>query len=426
MSYSARRPYLHLADSIRELFQAPIRYMKETLQKESVFEKPYLSGDAGYREMHIDPPGPNPPDKLTPPKCGTLICFQEGDCDRAICFWKLDDWSPPLPMGYHDKGVWHVAGSAYEDDCCFDYIQSHFDNATYGMGGQLLKGGPGIRFKVNRNGAIPNPDDEAKGICTFFIEHVTEWNYTCRWKWEIECPRDCTFFNLVVLCVADGAQLGYGSACDTVARNNHVTVKVGGEVGGEPAYPNYKWTLSGTGFHFDAADGPTTKTTTSEDDEVDVYADATACGTCTITVTDSCGNTGTDYLLCTEGTWNYVDDSCSYPGTYETVSNDGAPYPNRVYYFDRVVGKYKQRSSYKNYYSASSGGYNFACGDCSGCGSNDECVELNCAAINALVPTKCSDVDCITCVGDGDGAGNYKSISCFDYEGSSLYVWECS
>ena len=59
MSYSARKPYLKLKQSIVDLFQAPIRYLKESSTKESQFEKPYMDED--YQAMHLDLPTPDWP-----------------------------------------------------------------------------------------------------------------------------------------------------------------------------------------------------------------------------------------------------------------------------------------------------------------------------------------------------------------------------
>lgn len=294
---------MDLGKSLREIFQAPVRFMKESLEKESVFEKPYLSG--GYREMHYKPPGPDgeKPKPIQYPDCGTLICTERGECDFAVAMWKLTDWSPPLPRGYPDKGTWTVEGSECDGVSCFDYIMSYFDSVTLALGQGTLDGGPGIRFKINPEGAIPDETDKSIGHCYFHIRHKTEWGAICDWEWSIQCPLKCTEFNLVVLCHSDDVQLGYGSACDTVAREACATVYVGGEVGGEPEYPSYTWTITGTGFHFDAVDGPTTKTTPTAASLVLICADDTACGTGTVTVTDACGNTGTDYIRCDEGAW---------------------------------------------------------------------------------------------------------------------------
>jgi len=56
---SNRKTYLKLKQSMREFFRAPVRFLKESNEKESVFEKPYL--DTDYRAMHLDIPEPDWP-----------------------------------------------------------------------------------------------------------------------------------------------------------------------------------------------------------------------------------------------------------------------------------------------------------------------------------------------------------------------------
>jgi len=59
LTYSARKPYLKLKESIVDLFKARIRYLKMSNVKESQFEKPYR--DSEYPEMHLDIPEPDWP-----------------------------------------------------------------------------------------------------------------------------------------------------------------------------------------------------------------------------------------------------------------------------------------------------------------------------------------------------------------------------
>jgi len=408
---------MDLGKSLREVFQAPIRYMKESLEKESVFEKPYRSGE-GYREMHYKPPGPEDPipKPIKYPDCGTLLAIEYGECDYAVVMWKKDHWSPPLPLGYPDKGTWTVASSKCDGVPCFDYIINYFDSATFGVGQGTIDGGPGIKFKINPDGAIPDKTDKSIGHCHFFITHKTEWGEVCHWEWSIECPLECTEVDLVVLCDVDSIQLGYGSDCDEIAREAAAAVYVGGALGGEPEYPPYKWTITGTGFHFDAVDGPTTGQTATAATTILIYADATACGTGTVTVTDACGNTGTDYIRCEIGQWVYINASCSYPG--ESDGYAGGPY--RWY---KIVGKYKQETQYTS--DASGGG---GCGYTISGGTPpcvNECVEVNCSELG---------YDTKRC--NGNEVRGYNHNDCppgmanayinLNYSSDALYEWQCA
>jgi len=60
----ATRLYLSLRTSVAELFKVPVRWIRDTMGKESSFEKPYLTGE--YRTMHLNIPEPDWPDIKTP------------------------------------------------------------------------------------------------------------------------------------------------------------------------------------------------------------------------------------------------------------------------------------------------------------------------------------------------------------------------
>ncbi len=86
LPFSKRRPYLLLKLSLKDFFTAPIRLLKETIEKESEFEKPYLMDESSPREMHLAVPIPEiglPP--WTPPE---LPCPPEEslmwDIDRVV------------------------------------------------------------------------------------------------------------------------------------------------------------------------------------------------------------------------------------------------------------------------------------------------------------------------------------------------------
>jgi len=55
----ARKPYLGLKRSLIEFFTAPVRYIKQSNEKESAFEKPYEGAD--YPSMHFKLPDPDWP-----------------------------------------------------------------------------------------------------------------------------------------------------------------------------------------------------------------------------------------------------------------------------------------------------------------------------------------------------------------------------
>ncbi|MCK4792353.1 MAG: hypothetical protein KAV87_51965 [Desulfobacteraceae bacterium] len=95
------------------------------------------------------------------------------------------------------------------------------------------------------------------------------------------------------------------TSSEEVDLNNFVKVWVDSEGW---ARPPYSWSVSGTGFHFGSVSGPTTATTNEDLEELELWADDTACGTATITVTDSYNNTETAYIRSSNGVWENCYD----------------------------------------------------------------------------------------------------------------------
>jgi RHS repeat-associated protein len=96
---------------------------------------------------------------------------------------------------------------------------------------------------------------------------------------------------------------------DEIDQNSSIPINV---IGG---CPPYTWSVSGNGF---SLIGNT------------LFADDTACGSATITVTDTCGNNITGYVRCTEGVWNLIS-SC---------------HPELGCGFSEIIGKYNYRESW--------------------------------------------------------------------------------
>lgn len=84
----------------------------------------------------------------------------------------------------------------------------------------------------------------------------------------------------------DGLALTVYVSDDKVSRGNSVLLWV--ESNGHGCTP-YHWQVTGKGFHFDSASGPTTAVTAGDGEPAYIWADTTACGAGLITVTDGCG-----------------------------------------------------------------------------------------------------------------------------------------
>jgi len=84
-----------------------------------------------------------------------------------------------------------------------------------------------------------------------------------------------------------------------------------------------EWSVSGTGFFFDAGLSLTTITTGAS---TTLYTNASACGAATITVTDCASNVVTGYIRCTVGVWttfnahDFTTSDCGKQGACGTTS----------------------------------------------------------------------------------------------------------
>jgi len=90
-------------------------------------------------------------------------------------------------------------------------------------------------------------------------------------------------------CVCPGGAPSIVLSGDTVTRNNHVNVWVDSE---GLACPPYEWEIEvggENGFHFNSSSGPHNETTESDLQVLELWADADACGSAIIKVTDRCG-----------------------------------------------------------------------------------------------------------------------------------------
>jgi len=86
---------------------------------------------------------------------------------------------------------------------------------------------------------------------------------------------------------------------DTIDREDIATIAVTG------GCPPYAWSVEGTGFWFDAE--YTLTEIESNAISIILYADETACGAATITVTDFCEDSCDGGVRCTEGEWSILE-----------------------------------------------------------------------------------------------------------------------
>ena len=137
------------------------------------------------------------------------------------------------------------------------------------------------------------------------------------------------------------------SDSDEIARNNYVNVWVDSE---GRACPAYSWSVSGTGFHFDSASGPTTATTNADLETLQLWADGTACGPAAITVTDLCDGNDEEYVRCTNGRWVKKNINICIMKGAGTLVGSGSYYRDT----ELIVG-YKKQTQRTRYNGGGSG-----------------------------------------------------------------------
>lgn len=100
------------------------------------------------------------------------------------------------------------------------------------------------------------------------------------------------------------------SGDDEIARGSCIDLWVDSQ---DLACPWYQWNLSGTGFHFNSVDGPTSGVTSEEGEVIKLCADETACGTAEINVSDDCGVPSIAGVRAEEGYWKVIyQHQCGY------------------------------------------------------------------------------------------------------------------
>ena len=397
MSSKNRKVYQMGDRSIREFFSSPTRYLSESINRESEFEKPYLDDDRG--RMHALPPWPDwppmPPVSPWPPLppfdgpspglpgCA-IVCYPpHNDCDNPV-------WCHP--------SIW--CGSDIGCTLCSWTV----DGATRGYTPHLSGvGGWGIDVWIDKDLLTEGKalitvcmTDPCKNICCEEVE------VTCK-----VCPPETVVSWDNVL------------SDETVARNGIAGVYVQDGLG------PYTWSVAGTGFSIPA--------TTAGVQNV-LSADNTACGTATITVTDYCGDSTTGYVRCDTGNWCEITfDSCIISGAI--TEGDGET---------RIQDKWKLVEVWG--VTCSSAGFG-----CSGavwgmCVNNyDTCHCLEPGSCHTTMGcTQClnhggicnqagyaklcfSPADCLCCVDSGDDCdGAVNNVVMCGKNTSKLYEWKCT
>jgi len=278
------------------------------VEAQSELKKPYLSDAYPEMEHYYDPPGrmlywPNKTIDYNPytdgyhgqSDCGPCVitctggigssCKDNdpvGECHVSVaCF---QDTGQPLtdgPLQYK----WSISGPYRE----IDYFKKAIGTEKLGTGSS---GGSGAAIKI-----YPDWDNivsvSDKKTANFIVQLIDGLGNVCRDKVTVTCSETC--------CPAPVAFAYDANNPETIARSAGAEILVTGGCG------PFTWEVSGTGFTFSSSQ--------SDDRSNTLNADATACGTATLTLTDACGTVLTNYVRCTTGQWvDTGNNACTVTG----------------------------------------------------------------------------------------------------------------
>lgn len=341
-----RKLYLGLKQSLIEFFQEPIRFIKEGITKESIYEKPYQGLD--YRKMHLKASIPSWPtmkdsgykgteggfstSKLKhtyifkPPECALFPteCIEHDDIGR------FEGYIIPsfAPVESGSEYTWEVTSDT--DAVTIEQVESIQGGAfvafTIDPVNEDFEGTVTLCAKATLNGAIvskivfekeagdivqqrigsssaagfsvlgdPISGGEAKEISREYLEDNT-FDCGCI-SFDVPCePTECEDEEV------ENYEFDFATSAVSVSRNSNITIAV---IDGNPPY---LWTVEGQGFWFDS--GYTLKNIETETKSTTLYADSTACGSGNVTVTECYERSVYASIQCPDGgDWF----ACKYP-----------------------------------------------------------------------------------------------------------------
>lgn len=330
--YTSRKPYYQLKKSMSDFFSGYTRFIKQSLEKESVAEKPYLGGD--YQQMHLNLPGfdfahdraqrslpvygpgvggsMNPPDwvwtkvSFTDPNCSLTSGGSEGDCaEGLIIFLKATArtfWSPEELHWYsfvsHDSSGGVGIGGLSKDGNSATFVVDIAGNyngtavvcvgfSYYTLLSATFKSIAGLPVTLNINptnglrflGLVPGQE----GAYVVGEAELINLNYG-----QAASTPCCT--TISSSCTgADPVEWDYSSSAETITPEDNVSIFVLAGTG------PYTWEVDGTDFTLDEA-------VTSTGENI-LIAGIDSCGAATITVTDANDDVVVAAVRSTVGSW---------------------------------------------------------------------------------------------------------------------------
>jgi len=410
MAEKNRKNYLMSEDSIIQYYKNPERYLYQSLEIESQFERPYDYDS--YRARHLALPRQEWP-SYDPGAVGSVngglrprIDDPSGECNRCDIYLPFppyeDDCSDGMDWLTSSLCTWYPMSSQHPDVTVeiVDYLGEWLtieDDWFFGdLGGHLTFGLNSGDHQINISII-----DSAGNFCD-----RTSIPFNCS---SSQCPPETSI------------SWDDSVSSETIARDGSCIIAILDGVG------PYHWTETGTAFSL------TNEYTDGLVNELN--AGSTACGSSTITVTDACGETITGWVRCTTGQWVYQgahSGECMSSGPGYFVNNLGPHYAR--YYFDYGNKRQEQLTQWGWLSSAPSG--ETACSyESSGYWGGFDTVQEYCVDLVNIVGTCIIDED--NCA-DGVNAywfDNYntwcsyngvaKDARCICATSLSYHLWTC-
>ena len=198
------------------------------------------------------------------------------------------------------------------------------------------------------------------------------------------------------VCIDDPAMAwDYGESAETIDREVSVAVAITG------LNAPFTWEVSGTGFSLENAE--------TDGIENTLHADATACGSATITVTGCDDQEAIGYVRCSVGQWIFVDHSCPIPGGGSQAGLSITKILDNKKVVQTIALKWWHKYGTVD------------CADKCGLCTYDctECLDWDCHTWNPAY-VKCGDWECIQISCDASNYGYCICVSGLDY-----YEWTC-
>jgi len=450
MSFSKRKPYLKDKDktkagagnmglkrSNRSFFGNPVRYLKEGLDKESQFEKPYLSGD--YPSMHLKPftmpnyrpssSSPFPPVEgggvrskihtiiFNAPSChtstATLGCGDSGSLSFSI--WD----TPPSEIG--GEWAWDVyidaaSPASLDDDVTISEVRlSGMRNASASVILSALEeaeaGTIVVCGKATFGGALLTKElqvDVPEGANPFKTGfealgrpgHPPTRPSMITERFDINRLICCQEVTVEACCQGEITAWDLVNSAPVVNREASGTVYVTG------SGDSIDWSITGTGFSI-VGNGLSAT----------VSASASACGVGKITATDCEATSAVGYVRTNVGTWANCD---TQTGSYIDCNISTTCGSTRYYYTDpghRVVGGGDQRAQMIDQPLGCDTSLGLSIGDVTGACADGVTVSLGDADDYAVEGSLASV--CWPHVVGGSGGGGYP-CNCDRYIGITM------